>query len=161
MRFGAHGVSGDKVYSDAYSDPDSIFSTVRGILDRDIADLSRCDLTLFNFIGAKRISIGSCVEAGAVYVQRKLIVIAIEGAKEILKSHGQANPERDRFNPHDHAFLTGLTPYIRESLDDAIDASIRLLRPTSHFGEKTLLGETAGNQPCVTGCQEVSGGRHV
>lgn len=60
-----------------------------GIVTRDHWDVSRCDILLVNFLGAKIVSIGSCFEIAWAYERRIPIVIVME----------------EQGNVHDHCFI--------------------------------------------------------
>jgi len=53
-------------------------STARGILTRDKFDALNCSVLLVNFLGAKRVSIGTVMEIAWAYLQGKPIVVVIE-----------------------------------------------------------------------------------
>ena len=66
----------------------SPLESAEGIVTRDCWDVSRCDVLLVNFLGAKIVSIGSCFEIAWAYQRRIPIVIVMEDN-----------------NVHDHCFI--------------------------------------------------------
>lgn len=64
-------------------------SSKRGIAMRDFYDVERCDGMLFNFLEAKKISIGSILEIGGGAVLRKPIVVVME--EENIHQHSMVN----------------------------------------------------------------------
>src|SRR6266496_3983065 len=66
-------------------------STNKGIFSKDILDIERCDLAVFNFLGATKVSVGSIWEMGYAYARGKPIILVMEP---------------DRKNIHDHLFVT-------------------------------------------------------
>lgn len=87
-------------------------STAKGITTRDRNDVLTCDLVLVNFLGADRISMGTCVEFGWADAFRKPLVMAIE-------------PD----NPHTHPMLEQIAGFRVPTLDEAIYISRRILLP--------------------------------
>ncbi|MCV0439827.1 MAG: nucleoside 2-deoxyribosyltransferase [Hydrogenophaga sp.] len=57
---------------------DDPMSTARGILARDKFDALNCSVLLVNFLGAKRVSIGTVMEIAWAYLQGKPIIVVIE-----------------------------------------------------------------------------------
>jgi nucleoside 2-deoxyribosyltransferase len=91
----------EKNISDEYS---AVLSCSRGIVTRDRFDTFSCDVMLANFLGAKKVSIGTILEYGWADSKRKPIITVIE--KE--------------GNPHDHAAIKELTGFRVESLDEGL-----------------------------------------
>jgi hypothetical protein len=82
-----------------------------GIVTRDYWDVSRCDVLLVNFLGAKIVSIGSCFEIAWAYQRRIPIIIAME----------------ESGNVHDHCFIDICSGGFRvSSLDEAIELIERM-----------------------------------
>ena len=79
-------------------------ATNRGIMTRDRFDATRCDVLLVNFLGAKRVSVGTAMEIAWADLARIPIVCAME-------------PEG---NPHDHGMINEALGYRVTSLDEAI-----------------------------------------
>jgi nucleoside 2-deoxyribosyltransferase len=94
--------------ADSY--PAHIMSTEKAIVTRDTFDVQRCDAVLVNLLGAKRVSIGTMIEVGLAYAQRKPIVVVME-------------PD----NIHQHAFVRQMAGYVLDNLDDAVRVTITLL----------------------------------
>lgn len=82
---------------------DQTMSTSRGIMTRDRFDASQCDVLFVNFLGTKRVSIGTCMEIAWADMLRKPIVIAIE-------------PEN---NIHDHAMIREALGFRVSTLEEA------------------------------------------
>lgn len=85
----------------------------RGIFTRDINDIQKCDIVVANFIGAGRVSIGTCVEFGAAHILRKPVVI-------IMEKTG---------NVHHHAFITEIGGFWVDNIEDAADVVTTLMTP--------------------------------
>jgi len=114
MRAKGYLRDGDRPIADAYdSDPLRPLSTSQGLLARDRMDVMACDLLLVNFLGAHRVSIGTCVEVGWADLLRKPVVLVME-------------PEG---NVHDHSFLTGTAGFRAPRLEDAIELVKCVLLP--------------------------------
>lgn len=89
------------------------FSRSRVIVEKDRLDIERCDIMLVNLIGAKRVSIGTCVEIGIAMALGRKIILVIEPGGE---------------NPHAyHPFITEPASLVLDNLDDAILAINSLL----------------------------------
>ena len=87
-------------------------STPQGITSRDRFDCQRADVVLFNFLGAGRVSIGTCIEIGwADSARRPMIAIMEPG------------------NLHDHAIVRSCVPFIVGTLDEAVDLIHAILLP--------------------------------
>jgi nucleoside 2-deoxyribosyltransferase len=71
--FTANGDEYEKLYGVR-----NIMSTNRAIMTRDRFDATRCDALLVNFIGATRVSIGTCMEIAFADIKRIPIVCAME-----------------------------------------------------------------------------------
>lgn len=84
-----------------------VFYRREAIMSRDRADVKRSTVVLANFLGADRVSIGTCMELGWAYDQQTPVVAAIE----------------DSGNPHDgHPMLLSTIGFRCVDLDEAIDA---------------------------------------
>jgi nucleoside 2-deoxyribosyltransferase len=88
-------------------------ATRHGITARDRFDVQRCDLMLVNFVGAERISTGTCVEFGWADSLRKPIVMAMEPG-----------------NVHEHPILLDVAGFIVPTLEEAIEIAIAILGPS-------------------------------
>jgi nucleoside 2-deoxyribosyltransferase len=96
-----------KFYLEKYEDiPDhleEILSTAKGITARDRFDCLRCDVLLVNFVGAKRVSIGTAMEIAWADSKHTPIVVAI-----------------DKDNPHDHAMIRECSGFVLPTLKEAL-----------------------------------------
>lgn len=81
-----------------------------GVTTRDRFDCTTSDVVLFNFVGADRVSIGSCIELGWADAARRPIVVAMEGG-----------------NPHDHLIVKGVAGFVVPSLSEAISIAVSIL----------------------------------
>jgi nucleoside 2-deoxyribosyltransferase len=79
-------------------------STPQGITSRDRFDCQRADVVLFNFLGADRVSVGTCIEVGWADAARRPMVAVMEPG-----------------NMHDHAIVRSCVPFIVATLDEAVD----------------------------------------
>jgi nucleoside 2-deoxyribosyltransferase len=66
---------------------DDPMSTARGVLTRDKFDALNCSVLLVNFLGAKRVSIGTVMEIAWAYLQGKPIVVVIEDDNQLHGVH--------------------------------------------------------------------------
>lgn len=78
-------------------------STPAAIVTRDRNDTTKSDAVLMNLLGAKKVSIGTMIEAGWADAARVPIVLVIE-------------PD----NIHQHAMLIDIAGYIVPTLDEAV-----------------------------------------
>lgn len=78
-------------------------STPRGVVARDKFDATRCDVLLVNLLGAKKISIGTCIEIGWANALNIPIIVVMEPG-----------------NIHNHAFIRESASFITESLSDSV-----------------------------------------
>ena len=76
----------------------------KGVLQRNQFDLSRTDLVLANFLGAREVSIGSVGELFWAHAMQKPVVVVRETSG----------------NPHDHDILNEIAGWILEDLDQAL-----------------------------------------
>lgn len=83
-----------------------------GIVTRDHWDVSRCDILLVNFLGAKIVSIGSCFEIAWAYQRRIPIIVVMEKYNNI----------------HEHCFINICSGGFRVS---TLDAAIELIERMS------------------------------
>jgi len=89
-------------------------STQAAITARDRFDVQRCDLVLFNFLGASVPSVGTCIEVGWADAFRKPAVMCLEENTD---------------NPHDHPMVRQVCGWRATSLDAAVDLAARILLP--------------------------------
>jgi len=88
-------------------------STASAILARDRMDVMRADLLLVNFLGANKVSIGTCCEVAWADLLRTPVMLLME----------------DEGNPHDHPFITGNAGWRLNSLEQAIELIPMILIP--------------------------------
>lgn len=81
---------------------DKAMATSKGILGRDHFDVQNCDVVVANFLGAERVSIGTCVEFGWASAYRKPVVMIV-----------------DDNNLHNHAFLHEIATYVVKTPEEA------------------------------------------
>lgn len=92
----------------AYTEP---LATSRGIVTRDRFDCRRCDVALFNLLGAKKSGQGTFVEMGWADAYGKPIIVVIE--KE--------------GNPFDGLFLREMADYVAATLEEALSIAVTLI----------------------------------
>lgn len=90
----------------------SVMSSNRGIMTRDRWDATRCDVLLVNFIGAKKVSVGTCMEIAWADLSRIPIVCAME-------------PEG---NPHNHGMILEAIGFRLQTLQEAVQITKALLK---------------------------------
>lgn len=95
---GTIGGTPDEVYMT------NVMSTPKSIVCRDRYDCTSSDAVLMNVLGAKRVSIGTMIEAGWADSARVPLVLVIDG----------------KANPHYHAMLTQIAGYVVETLPQAV-----------------------------------------
>lgn len=95
-------------------------SSSRGIIAKDLLDIERCDLVVFNFLGAKKVSIGSVWEMGYAKKCGKPIILVIEE---------RPHPDMLSENPHDHLFVTDTADFTCRNVREAADITNALLMP--------------------------------
>lgn len=99
----ADGVLGDCEIQAGTKPAVEAMSTPKGVVTRDKFDSTRCSVLLVNLLGAKKVSIGTCVEIGWANANDIPIVLVME--KE---------------NCHNHAFIRESANFITDSLDDGM-----------------------------------------
>jgi hypothetical protein len=82
----------------------SPLSSSRGIMTRDRWDATRCDVLFVNFVGAEKVSIGTCMEIAWADLSRIPIVCVIES----------------KGNPHEHGMIMESVGFRVTTLDEAI-----------------------------------------
>jgi hypothetical protein len=85
----------------------------KGITCRDRMDVMRCDMILVNFLGAKKVSIGSVMEIAWADILRKPIVIVMEEK-----------------NIHRHSMVEEITGFIVPDFDEAVKVASAVLLPS-------------------------------
>lgn len=91
----------DKI-GDSYEN--TALSSQAGITGRDRFDCRRADLAIFNFLGADKTSIGTCIEVGWTDAYHVPGILVIEASG----------------NVHDHAMIRQICPWRVHSLDAAV-----------------------------------------
>ena len=104
-------LKGSKAISDAY--PDFGLSTEQAITARDRFDCQRAGLVLFNFLGAEKVSIGSCIEIGWADAARVPIILVIEKTGSV----------------HDHAMVRAVSGWRVDTLEDGLHIAKAVLLP--------------------------------
>lgn len=87
-------------------------STGKGITCRDRSDVMRCNMLFVNFLGAKKISIGTVGEIFWADAWRKPTVVAME-----------------KGNIHEHPMIKDMAGFIVPTLDEAIAVAVAVLSP--------------------------------
>ncbi len=82
----------------------SVLSSHRGITTRDRYDATTCDLIFVNFLGAKKVSIGTVMEVAWADLKRIPIVVCME----------------DEGNPHDHGMINECTGFRVNSINEGL-----------------------------------------
>lgn len=88
-----------------------VLSCQRGIVARDYFDCRRADLIVVNFLGAKRVSIGTVMEIAWAHAHRVPVVLVME--------------ESD--NPNDHCMLRECCSYRVSTLYQAFKICVAVL----------------------------------
>lgn len=99
------------ISSGSYDHP---LASTHGIIGRDHNDVKTADAVLMNLLGAKRVSIGSVIEAAWCYAYRVPLVLVMEA---------------DGSNVHEHVMLTEIPIYRAASLAEGCSLVYHLLLP--------------------------------
>jgi nucleoside 2-deoxyribosyltransferase len=91
---------------------DKPMSAPKGLVTRDRFDVRTSDVIIANFLGAERVSIGTCMEVAWADVYNTPVIAVME-------------PD----NVHVHAFIMEMCGYIVPDLDEAVDIAVRMLTP--------------------------------
>jgi nucleoside 2-deoxyribosyltransferase len=94
-------LKGEKTIAMEYAS--HVLSCERGISTRDYNDVKRCDVLVVNFLGAKTVSIGTCMEIAWAKAMQKPIVAIIEKEGNI----------------HDHPMIRDSIGFRVETLEQA------------------------------------------
>lgn len=150
MRFKNY-LSSEKRIADVYEEHP--LSSLIGINLRDHNDVRRCDGVLVNFIGAKAVSIETCIEIGAAMALNKPIVVAMEPPREVVDQWGDDSlvetfEKRTVQNPHWHAMVRAsnlVVPTLEEALEClasvlSTDDDFKKPRFTIHYPEPPSAG---------------------
>jgi nucleoside 2-deoxyribosyltransferase len=87
-----------------------VLSTQKGITTRDRWDCQRSSVVLFNLVGAKTVSIGTCIEYGWADAARVPIITCMEPG-----------------GLHDHAMVREVSGFIVPTLEEGIETVKALL----------------------------------
>lgn len=90
--------------------PNHFFSHPKMIVAKDLLDIDESTMVIANFLGAKKVSIGTVAELGYAKARGKTIVAIME-----------------KDNIHNHPFVTELAAATVETMDDAIAVTKSLL----------------------------------
>ena len=112
--------------------------TAKAITDRDINDIRRSNLVIVNFIGAKKISIGTVLEIGAAKALNIPIILIMEDEKQeeffnesvsITELNSNINVKylSEFKNVHDHSMIRESSSIIASNIDEAFHFAIHLL----------------------------------
>lgn len=104
---------------------DKVMSCQRGIMTRDRFDTMRCDVLLVNFLGAKKVSIGTVMEIAWADSQRIPIICAIED------THIPALRDSPD-NVHDHPMIREAIGFRVPTLGEAVHCAIKILGHSVH-----------------------------
>jgi hypothetical protein len=99
----ANGVLGDCEIQAGTKPAVLAMSTPKGVVKRDKFDATRCSVLFVNLLGAKKVSIGTCVEIGWADANDIPIVLIME-----------------KDNIHHHAFVTESASFVTDNIKDAI-----------------------------------------
>ena len=102
------------IIHDSYED--NPLTSEDGITTRDRFDCTRADAVLVNFLGAKTVSIDTCMELGWADSNRIPIVLVMEPSG----------------NLHDHPMVRSVAGFRVSSLEDAIEVLTAVLTPDGH-----------------------------
>jgi hypothetical protein len=105
---GKQYLAGERAIKDCYGE--FPLSSQKGISCRDRMDVMRCDMLFVNFLGAKKVSIGTVLEIGWADMLRKPILLVM-----------------DEDNIHAHASIREIANFIVPSLDEGIKITTAVL----------------------------------
>jgi len=88
-------------------------ASAHGIMGRDHYDVRTADVVLMYLLGAKRVSIGSVMEAAWCYTYRIPLIVVMEGDK----------------NPHHHVMFNEIPVYRATTLAEGCSLACHLLLP--------------------------------
>ena len=91
---------------------DKPMSCPKGLVTRDRFDVQTSDIIIANFLGAGKVSIGTCMEIAWADAYDVPVISVME-----------------KDNVHVHAFIQELSGYIVPDLDEAVDIAVRMLTP--------------------------------
>lgn len=100
----------ERVIADRYEA--SVLSSATSITCRDRFDVQRCDFVFVNFLGAKKVSIGTVIEIAWADLLRKPVIVIMEEE-----------------NIHEHAMLERMTGFRLETLEKGVETLCKVLLP--------------------------------
>jgi nucleoside 2-deoxyribosyltransferase len=106
---------------------DHPLTTNKGITARDRFDCTTSDVVLFNFLGAERASVGSCIEIGWADAARRPIIMAMEPGGVIRRDGDLPIARRAGANPHWHGIALECAGYVVPTLEDALRVAVAIL----------------------------------
>lgn len=106
---GKHYLANETSVKDQYTE--EVLACQKGITARDRFDTKSASVCLANFLGAEKVSVGSCIEFGWADAFRNPVVM-------VLEKEG---------NPHDHSMMREIAGFILHDLDEAINVVIAIL----------------------------------
>lgn len=115
----------DTVYgqaAQAYENYDNPMASAKAILNRDRWDVYNADVILVNFLGAKKVSIGTVMEIAWANALGKLVIVAMEDD-----------------NVHAHGMLIHCMGIICDTLEEAVAATKIAL--SKHYAEMQDMSE--------------------
>lgn len=98
----------------------SAISRAEGVMARDRYDTRTANIVLANFLGAKQVSVGTCIELGWADAWRVPVVMAIE-------TYNPKATKQKPNNPHHHMMVWQATGWKVPTLDEALDIVIGIL----------------------------------
>jgi nucleoside 2-deoxyribosyltransferase len=105
------------------------FGTPQGILTRDHNDVRNCDVMIGCFLGAEKVSIGTCVEFGFAHSYRKPVIMVMEPAQTIVVETKEVSFEGekwwDRDRLHDEIEKKYGAAEILDRLEDPVTGGYR------------------------------------
>lgn len=88
--------------------------TAKAIFVQDVFDVRRADLVIANFLGAKKVSIGTVTELGIAHENKKPVITVME-----------------EDNIHNHPFVREISTVIVKTYEDAIAVTKSILLPVT------------------------------
>jgi hypothetical protein len=120
LRAKSQRLAREGVIVDGYED--NPLTSQRGLTTRDRQDCLRADAVVYNFLGAKKVSIGSCIELGWADSKRIPIILVMEPSG----------------NVHDHCMVRDLAGFRVDSLEKAAEILEAILMPEGHGTRRML-----------------------
>lgn len=101
LRDKEHLIANGPILQHTYDEP---LSNAPGIVARDSNDVRRCDMVLANFLGASKVSVGTCYELAWAWAWGKPVCVVMESG-----------------NLHEHPFVTQCAGFVVRDLPTAIE----------------------------------------